>query len=69
VLGVVANLAMLFAVVGLSIAAGGSTQTDTLIALGFDAVWIAVGAVWLFVNSRSTSRSVLVRPTAKADAA
>ena len=70
ILGVVANLAMLFAVVGLSIASGGSTQTDTIIALGFDAVWIALGAVWLFANSRSTSRSVLVRPTtAKADPA
>ncbi len=62
VLGVVANIAMLLAVVGLSITAGGSTQTDTLIALGFDAVWIAVGAVWLLANSRATSRSLLVRP-------
>ena len=62
VLGLVANLAMLGAVVGLSIGSGGSTQTDTIIALGFDAAWIAVGAVWLVVNSRVTKRDVLVRP-------
>ena len=70
ILGTVANLAMLFAVVGLSIASGGSTQADTVLALGFDAAWVAIGAVWLVANSRSTNRSVLVRPTtAKADAA
>ena len=63
VAGMVANLAMLLAVVGLSIGAGGSTQTDTLVALGFDAVWIAAGGVWLLANSRATSRSLLVRPT------
>jgi APA family basic amino acid/polyamine antiporter len=63
VLGMFANLAMLFAVVGLSIASGGSTQTDTLIALGFDAAWLAVGAAWLFANSRATNRDVLVRPS------
>ena len=64
VLGVFANLAMLAAVVGLSIGSGGSTQTDTLIALGFDAVWIAVGAIWLLANSRATKRSVLVQGSA-----
>ena len=63
VLGLAANLAMLLAVIGLSIGSGGTTQTDTLIALGIDAAWIAVGVVWLLVNSRSTSRSVLVRPS------
>jgi amino acid transporter len=66
VLGVVANIAMLGAIVFLSIGSGGSTQTDTLIALGFDAVWIAVGAIWLLANSRSTKRSVLHTAPAKA---
>jgi amino acid transporter len=60
-LGFVANLAMLGAIVFLSLGSGGATQTDTLIALGFDAVWIAVGAVWLVANSRATKRSVLIQ--------
>jgi amino acid transporter len=68
VLGSVANVAMLLAVIGLSIGAGGATQTDTLIALGFDAAWIAFGAVWIVVTSRSAAKSLLVKP-AKADVA
>ena len=67
VLGVFANLAMLAAVVGLSIASGGATQADTLIALGAVGAWLAIGAVWLAFNSRTTQRGVLVRPaTARA---
>jgi amino acid transporter len=67
ILGGFANIAMLGAIVFLSIGSGGSTQTDTLIALGFDAAWIAVGATWLATNSRATRRSLLVSPaTAKA---
>jgi basic amino acid/polyamine antiporter, APA family len=62
VLGGLANIAMLGAIVALSIGSGGSTQTDTLIALGAVGVWVAVGAVWLAANSRSTRRSLLVRP-------
>jgi amino acid transporter len=69
ILGSVANVAMLLAVVGLSIGAGGATQTDTLVALGFDAVWIAIGAVWIVVTSRSAAKSLLVKPAAKADVA
>ena len=62
ILGGFANIAMLGAIVFLSIGSGGSTQTDTLIALGFDAAWIAVGAIWLAANSRATRRSLLVSP-------
>ena len=69
ILGSAANVAMLLAVIGLSIAAGGTTQTDTLIALGFDAAWIAIGAVWIVASSRSAARSLLVKPAAKADLA
>ena len=65
-LGFLANLAMLGAIVYLSISAGGSTQTDTLIALAFVAVWILVGAIWLAANSRATQRGMLVSPTVKA---
>lgn len=68
-LGVLANLAMLGAVLALSIAAGGSTQLDTLIALGIVGVWIVAGAAWLVVNSRTTRRSLLVRPASAGTAA
>jgi len=69
ILGTFANIAMLLAVIGLSIASGGNTQTDTLIALGFDTVWIVVGIVWIVASSRSAAKSLLVRPAAKADPA
>jgi amino acid transporter len=62
VAGLVANIAMLGAVVVMSVSAGGSTQTDTLIALGAVVVWIIVGAIWLVFNSASTQTSLLVKP-------
>jgi basic amino acid/polyamine antiporter, APA family len=60
-LGLVANLAMLGAVIVASLTAGGSTQTDTVIALGLVIAWIAVGVVWLVANSVSSQRSVLLK--------
>jgi formate/nitrite transporter FocA (FNT family) len=45
----------------MSISSGGSTQTDTLIALGVVSVWVVAGAVWLTLNSRSAGRPILVR--------
>jgi amino acid transporter len=62
VAGLVANIGMLAAVVLMSVSAGGSTQTDTLIALGVVLVWIVVGAVWLIFNSAATNKSLLVKP-------
>jgi hypothetical protein len=44
----------------MSISSGGSTQTDTLIALGVVAVWIVVGVVWLTLSSRAAGRPILV---------
>ena len=64
VLGLVANLAMLGAVLFASITAGGSTQTDTVIALAIVAVWIVAGAVWLVVNSAAQRRSLFVEARA-----
>ncbi len=62
VLGLLANIAMLGAVVVLSLSSGGSTQTDTLIALAAVGFWIVLGAIWLGANSRATNRGILVRP-------
>ena len=61
-LGLVANIAMLGAIVLLSLSSGGSTQTDTLIALAAVGFWIVLGAIWLGANSRATNRGILVRP-------
>jgi basic amino acid/polyamine antiporter, APA family len=62
VLGLLANVAMLIGIVVMSVTAGGSTQTDTLIALGIVGVWILVGAVWLVLNSIGSNKSLLVSP-------
>ena len=59
-LGLLANLALLGAIVAMSISSGGSTQADTLIALGVVVAWIVVGAVWLALSSRAAGRPILV---------
>ena len=61
-LGMLANIGMLVGVVYMSVTAGGSTQTDTIIALGIVGAWIVVGAVWLVINSAATKTSLLVTP-------
>jgi amino acid transporter len=62
VAGLVANVGMLLAVIVMSVTAGGSTQTDTLIALAAVVVWIAVGVAWLVLNSAASKKSLLVKP-------
>jgi len=64
VLGLLANLGMLVGVVYMSVSAGGTTQTDTLIALGIVGAWIIVGAAWLIMNSAANKTSLLVKPQA-----
>ncbi len=59
--GLAANITMLAGVLMMSVSAGGSTQTDTLIALAFVGVWIVVGAVWLVFNSTSNNTGILVK--------
>ena len=64
VIGLLANVAMLGAVIFESVSAGGSTQTDTLIALAFVGGWILVGAVWLIINSARQQRPLLTQARA-----
>jgi amino acid transporter len=64
VLGLLANIGMLIGIVVMSVSAGGTTQTDTLIALAIVGVWIVVGAAWLIVNSMTNKTSLLVKPQA-----
>lgn len=59
VLGALANIAMLGAVIYESVSAGGSTQADTLIAIAIVGVWVVAGLVYLVINSRVTRRSIL----------
>lgn len=59
VLGALANLFMLLFVVKLSISAGGSTQTDTLVALGIVGVWLGAGLIWLLANSATSRQPIL----------
>lgn len=61
VLGCLANMLMLVFVVKLSISAGGSTQTDTLVALGMVGIWVLAGCVWLVANSVGTRQPLLAR--------
>jgi hypothetical protein len=58
-IGALANIAMLGAIVYLNITSGGSTATDTVIALGIVGVWIVAGIIWLGVNSAAGKRSIL----------
>jgi amino acid transporter len=60
--GLVANVGMLVGVVYMSVSSGGSTQTDTIIALAAVGVWILIGAVWLVFNSAANKTSLLVKP-------
>ena len=62
VAGLVANVGMLVGVVFMSVSSGGSTQTDTLIALAIVGAWIVVGAAWLVFNSAATKTSLFVKP-------
>lgn len=59
ILGFLANLLMLGAVVYLAVIAGGNTANDAIIALATVAVWIVAGAVWFVMNSQKQGRTAL----------
>jgi amino acid transporter len=59
ILGVLANLGMLFAILYLNITAGGATATDTVIAIAIVGAWLVVGIVWLVGNSAVTKKPLL----------
>jgi amino acid transporter len=60
-LGLVANLAMLVAVIYLSIVSGGTTATDAQIAIGVVVIFMLAGVAILFVTSRMQDRGVILR--------
>lgn len=60
-LGLLANLGMLLGVVYLSVLSGGSTARDVQVAIGAVVVFMLLGGVLLFINSRSSGRSIIHR--------
>ena len=65
-MGFLANLLMLGAVVYLSLSAGGSTSADTMIAIAMVVVWLVAGAAWFALNTRRQGHPVLVNRQAAA---
>jgi len=57
-LGVVANIAMLLAVIYLGILGGGDTKTAALISIIAAAVWFAIGFIYFVSNTRARGREV-----------
>ena len=66
ILGLLANLGMLFGVVYLAIQAGdtpipgGHTATDAKISIAICLVWIVVGGAWFAMNTRKLKRPAMV---------
>lgn len=62
ILGAIANLAMLLAVVWLGILGGGDTQFAAFFGLAGTGVWVLVGAAYFVVNSRTAPSDLLPYP-------
>lgn len=68
VLGLLANLAMLVTILGMGIVGGGTSQTESLIAIAFAAFWAVVSAVYVVFSSRRTGRPLMATPATSAAA-
>lgn len=64
VLGFIANVGMLLAVLYLGILGGGATQTAAVAAIIFTIIWLVIGMVYLVFNSKKQDRSIIVRDQA-----
>lgn len=62
ILGAIANIVMLFAVLYLGILGGGDTQTAAMYAIIATAAWVLIGVVYLFVQSARTQKKIIGRP-------
>jgi hypothetical protein len=58
-LGLLANIVMLVTILGLGILGGGDSQTESLIALGFAALWAVASGAYVVVSNRRTGRSLV----------
>jgi amino acid transporter len=61
VLGAIANVAMLVAVLYLGILGGGDTQTAAMWSIIGTGVWLIIGVAYLFVQSTKTQRKIIGR--------
>ena len=61
ILGALANIAMLVAVLCLGILGGGDTKTAAMYAIVGTAVWFVIGIIYLFVQSARTDRKIVGR--------
>jgi basic amino acid/polyamine antiporter, APA family len=62
-LGLLANLAMLITILGMGIVGGGTSQAESLIALGIAAFWAIVSAAYILVSSRRSGRALFAAPS------
>ncbi len=62
ILGALANIAMLIAVLYLGVLGGGDTQTAAMWSIIATVVWVVIGIVYLFVQSARTQRKIIGGP-------
>ena len=62
ILGSLANIVMLFAVLYLGILGGGDTQTAAMYSIIATVVWLVIGIAYLFVQSARTQRKIIGGP-------
>jgi len=59
VLGLLANIGMLLAVIYLGILGGGMTQVSAMVAIIATLIWLVVGIIYFVSNSRATGRKII----------
>jgi amino acid transporter len=61
-LGLLANLVMLITILGVGFIGGGDSQTESLMALAFAAVWAVASGAYVILSNRRTGRSLVSQP-------
>lgn len=61
ILGAVANIGMLVAVILLGIISGGATMTSALIAIGIAVVWLFIGIVYFNLSSKKAGKDIILK--------
>lgn len=61
VLGMIANIGMLVAVIVLGVIAGGATTASAFMAIGFSLVWLVIGIIYFNVHSKKEGKTILVK--------
>jgi amino acid transporter len=63
VLGLLANLAMLITILGMGFLGGGTSQQESLLALGIAAFWAIISACYVVFSNRRSGRAMFAAPT------